>query len=736
MAIIKQSTFPAMGPSGEPLVRLLTELPSAGDSFEKIASVHPEILAYKSQLSPEPGKTYVHILALGAGEYYGPNLNNDHFPWQGLQHDHTKTPHPHLHGFKTFLNAHAFAHHVNKDPEKAYGDVLLSVLNSQMKRVELIVAIDDEKCVRNGGEKTLQRIKAGEYPSTSMGCRVPYDVCSICGHKARFRPEYCEHMTTQAGKIYEDGRKVFVYNPYPRFFDISFVFIGADRTSFVLERIDSAPKAEKVAYVGQGLVNTVKGLNWTTKGIGKRMAVGAATGAATGAMMGEDGNRVHAMLRGGLLGAAAGGTVGQVANMGAMGTAAMGLTVGGMAAGMNTQPPPPPGMSSTLSQNNPSTSLNFQKTALSADAALRKKLRKMTGTVQPYIGIRLSHKVAPTYKNVPTAGKVRDAVRKAIREISARAISPVPVTYINVGAQSQIVDTRLTQATDYVPIQETNADYSAVRGGDMVASNEKVAAQKAAEVSKMSDIFKNVSSLPMGRAVPLLTRTEPDMPTTILDRLAGAPDLGQSLGGLGAAGIVLKPHEFQRVILVRSGQQDLADRLQHAGQVFDYTRAPVERSVRIVIRAPSVGAIPMGLMDMIKTVIERRSALAPLALRRSAEIVATPAVTPVVTPVLSKIAALYNGYREDLLLHAEDLIKTAMDTPAVMRIIETTRGGGYADEGPAMEALSELPMAYFSHAYWNRCCCDRTLSDAAFASKFTEENPHIAKYLATLVATR
>ena len=154
MAILKESTFPSMGPDGEPLVRLLDSLPSGAD-MEKTAGVHPEILAYKQQLEPEPGKTYVHILALGAGDYYGANLNNDHFPWSGLQHDHTKTAHPYMHGHKTFLNAHAFAHHVNKDPEKAYGDVLISVLNHKMKRVELIVAIDEEKCIRNGGQRTL-----------------------------------------------------------------------------------------------------------------------------------------------------------------------------------------------------------------------------------------------------------------------------------------------------------------------------------------------------------------------------------------------------------------------------------------------------------------------------------------------------------------------------------------------------------------------------------------------------
>lgn len=100
-------------------------------------------------------------------------------------------------------------------------------------------------------------------------CKVPFDLCSICTdwdevrhawktydetrhrhpgvaileyHK-RVRPirglavtkvDYCQHMVSEGGKIYPDGRKVFVYNDFPRFFDISFVWIGADRTARVM----------------------------------------------------------------------------------------------------------------------------------------------------------------------------------------------------------------------------------------------------------------------------------------------------------------------------------------------------------------------------------------------------------------------------------------------------------------------------------------------------------------------
>jgi hypothetical protein len=75
----------------------------------------------------------------------------------------------------------------------------------------------------------------------SHNCRVLHDICTICGHKSATRSDYCKHQKEQAGQILDDGRRVGVLNPHPKFFDISIVVIGADRTSFVMA---------KVAYLG------------------------------------------------------------------------------------------------------------------------------------------------------------------------------------------------------------------------------------------------------------------------------------------------------------------------------------------------------------------------------------------------------------------------------------------------------------------------------------------------------
>lgn len=745
MAILKESTFPAIGLDGEPLVRLLSDLPSEA-GLEKTAGIHPEILSYKQQLEPEPGKTYVHILALGAGDYYGANLNNDHFPWEGLQHDHTKVAHPYMHGYKTFLNAHAFAHHVNKDPEKAYGDVLVSVLNHKMKRVELIVAIDEEKCIKNGGQRTLEKIKAGEYPSTSMGCRVPFDVCSICGHKAKYRSEYCDHMRNDAGKIMADGRKVFVYNPYPRFFDISFVFIGADRTSFVLEKVANLSQLGNVGRqigekavegltlrgmashalkpvgdaigrgVSRGGAHVAKGAKAVANARGVTGAVGGGlVGGISGAITAKDDARDIGFMKG-LAGGALLGGVGNkflrssnaltgVANVGAMGATGAALA--------NAALPTMPAQTSSLQ--------GTEKVA--SNTMMGKALRKSSGTVQPYMGMRVKRKVKsqPTLTVRPlTFSKLKQSAKKnSAARLEAIAFDPLP------------------NITFDLPLDKKEGPMSYGFGVSRIndAAIDKVAQLKSATVTKVSDIFKDVDASPMGRAVPLSVGSDPDMSCGELDSLAGGSDLGRSLSGLASAGIVLKPKEFQRVVLVRSGLHDMANDLGNRGIVFP-ERAPVVRSARIVIKGNPGHTVPSGVLDVIKNVLTRRSSLTPLALRRSPTPMPTVRVIRVglgENPLLDKIASLYNGYREDVLLNTENMIKSAMLTPAIMSVIRDVRGF-HDPNGPAFEAMAQLPLAYFSHAYWDRCCCDTNMSDFEFAQKFTEENPQIARYLAQQVA--
>jgi hypothetical protein len=183
---------------------------------------------YLRSAAPIPGKTQLLIDAMGSGEYYGSNVNGDYFPEEALRH-----PGPEY-GYETFQHyAYPFKHHVNKDPARAYGEkVTLSAYDPGMHRVLLIVRVDDAKC-----QDILGDLAANRYWDVSMGCRVPWDRCSVCGNRAKNRAEYCPHLRYQMNKILPDGRRVFAFNDKPKFFDISFVTIGAEKASHVLKKV-------------------------------------------------------------------------------------------------------------------------------------------------------------------------------------------------------------------------------------------------------------------------------------------------------------------------------------------------------------------------------------------------------------------------------------------------------------------------------------------------------------------
>jgi hypothetical protein len=289
-------TFPLFGPSDA--------------VFEKTAApdLLPEVARYIASLKPSKNSQYVLVNAMGASEYWGANVNGDAFTEECLIHkpdDWTGNPlldkikaKEWAYGFPTFYNAHPFAHHRNKDAKRAFGEVELAAWHPRMKRVELVVRVDADKCHQFGGTGVWDKLHAGQFVDVSMGTRVPFDTSSITldwetyrkaqatfdskkhrspgdavlefhkdlikrvGHGIRgvsiTRNDYDEFTRKNLNRILPDGRKVFVFNDYPRFFDISFVFIGADKTAKVMMKIAGEGKsyffmggaelAEKLGY--------------------------------------------------------------------------------------------------------------------------------------------------------------------------------------------------------------------------------------------------------------------------------------------------------------------------------------------------------------------------------------------------------------------------------------------------------------------------------------------------------
>jgi len=307
--MIKVSLFQGSeeyGPAAIPLF-------GAADSyFEKTASANllPEVANYIAQLQPRNDSQYVLVNAMGAGEYYGSNINGDRFSeaalvhrpsnWRGVPIIDKVLGSKWSYGFPTFYRAHVFPHHRNKDATKALGLVELAAWNNHMKRVELVTRLDQKLCRQFGGDGIWDKLKAGDYPDVSMGTKVPFDTCSItldrelylkawgtydpqrhkspgeailefhkklkerngigiCGLSIT-RNDYSGYARTMMNHILPDGRKVWVDNDFPSFFDISFVFIGADKIAKAMLKIadsgrvysiGSAELAEKLSeYTG------------------------------------------------------------------------------------------------------------------------------------------------------------------------------------------------------------------------------------------------------------------------------------------------------------------------------------------------------------------------------------------------------------------------------------------------------------------------------------------------------
>lgn len=273
--IIKQCQFPGRDERG--IYLHLLHPGYDNKHLVKEAQVSPpqlkKIQALMRDWPRRSGELPVLVSAMGAGEYWSSNSNGDDFPEEALIHTPSNWDNMDLAtqrrigqswewGYPTFYNALAYQHHVNKDPARAFGDVVYVMWDDLMKRVLLVINFSRQRAKEQGAVGVLDRVENGEFPDVSMGAKVPADFCSICSEWDRIIPlqsqprkllaehkrnpirgvsttraDYCQHLQFELNKIYPDGRKVRMLNLHPKFFDLSVVFIGADKTSKIMAKL-------------------------------------------------------------------------------------------------------------------------------------------------------------------------------------------------------------------------------------------------------------------------------------------------------------------------------------------------------------------------------------------------------------------------------------------------------------------------------------------------------------------
>jgi len=225
-------------------------------AFNKVANQKdfPEEVdeAIKS-LNKKKGHSYLLLTAMGDGDTWGANNNSDYFPraallgrqnapvkWGSVSYepprderlDASRAP---VQRYRTFEDAHFFHHHRNRiERDPAFGAVRRAVWFPRMGTVLLLIEIDDAK-----DPESAEAIAKGAPLAFSMGCKVPYDVCSICGNRAASLFQYCGHLRNEKNRILADGRRVSAVNLHPRFFDISKVTRPAFQAGMSLQKIAS-----------------------------------------------------------------------------------------------------------------------------------------------------------------------------------------------------------------------------------------------------------------------------------------------------------------------------------------------------------------------------------------------------------------------------------------------------------------------------------------------------------------
>ena len=232
------------------------------NALQKRASAFTEKLA--RQVKPEDGYSFIHLISMGAQEYFGCNKNGDGFNAKTAEYEFPdplpgKAKRQMLRGgleqyHSTFKKSgHVFKGHRNDNPALSIGDIFAEAYNKDAHRGELIIKVANSHpdwC------DDLQKLAHGKDIFFSMACKVPDDICSICSKHSRTRAEYCDHLAHNITDITKEGHAIFAINDETDYFDISKVVRPADRIAFSLYKaaefsrsMGGAELAEKMGIV-------------------------------------------------------------------------------------------------------------------------------------------------------------------------------------------------------------------------------------------------------------------------------------------------------------------------------------------------------------------------------------------------------------------------------------------------------------------------------------------------------
>lgn len=203
--------------------------------LKKIASaINDELKVEKTA-----NQTDVHVIALGSYEGIGQNRNGDLFKEaECLKHYQTFLKSGKKDKSGKYDGRALNRHHKNKPEDPKYGNIKAAAYNKNMRRIELIVGLDNDKCAEE-----IQTLSKGGQINVSMAAKVASDICTWCGHEAKDDRSRCEHVPAKIGELNKRGEMCGMDNVSPRWFELSIVGRPADRIGMSLKLASSyAPK--------------------------------------------------------------------------------------------------------------------------------------------------------------------------------------------------------------------------------------------------------------------------------------------------------------------------------------------------------------------------------------------------------------------------------------------------------------------------------------------------------------
>jgi hypothetical protein len=196
------------------------------NTLTKAGSENPEL-----RVSKTAGQTDALVIALGAYEGTGANRNGDIFKEaECLKHYKTFVKSGSKNSEGKYDGRALNRHHKNKPEDPKYGNIKAASYNDKMKRIELVIGLDNDKCAEE-----IQKLAEGKQINVSMAAKVAYDKCTWCGHKAKTDNHRCKHIPKSLGEINKQGEMCSMENVDPKWFELSIVGRPADRIGMSLK---------------------------------------------------------------------------------------------------------------------------------------------------------------------------------------------------------------------------------------------------------------------------------------------------------------------------------------------------------------------------------------------------------------------------------------------------------------------------------------------------------------------